>query len=353
MRLADRHVIAYEALARGPAGSSLETSDILFATARREGLETALDWECWRAALVRRCSRQLSDVPGRALFVNVEPSSAPSWSAGDRRPAARERAGALPAGGRGDRRALARPPPQSLDPLAPGPARHVARIALDQRQHRPRLAPPPIPLPPTQRDRAQPPNYLAQTAPFREITEVVHAVNAQAERDRRADPRRGDRDRGPLPAGIGARRLLRTGLALRPPRVSFFRRRRLPDRLDLPAAPALGDGSLPSHRTPFKMVNPKRPLRRADKRLLVELSRSLERRSPSRSPDTRWIISYLPGARPLHPRHRPPLRRAGCRRGAGRGPRGRHGAPEPAPGVRGVPSARRQSPSAASGTSPS
>src|SRR6201992_1535065 len=48
VRLADRRVIAYEALARGPAGSPLELPETLFATARREGLETTLDWECWR-----------------------------------------------------------------------------------------------------------------------------------------------------------------------------------------------------------------------------------------------------------------------------------------------------------------
>lgn len=80
VRLADRRVIAYEALARGPAGSALERPDMLFAAARREGLETALDWECWRAALRGALQGEMS--PERALFVNVEPPRRPPGRCG-------------------------------------------------------------------------------------------------------------------------------------------------------------------------------------------------------------------------------------------------------------------------------
>ncbi len=77
VRLADRRVIAHEALARGPVGSNLEGPDALFAMAREEGLESALDWECWRAALRGGLEGGLG--PDQALFVNVDPASAASW----------------------------------------------------------------------------------------------------------------------------------------------------------------------------------------------------------------------------------------------------------------------------------
>src|SRR6201994_5109294 len=74
VRLADRHVIAYEALARGPAGSPLEMPERLFATARQEGLETTLDWECWRAAL--RGGLQGGVGPARGLLPELQPPPA-------------------------------------------------------------------------------------------------------------------------------------------------------------------------------------------------------------------------------------------------------------------------------------
>jgi EAL domain-containing protein (putative c-di-GMP-specific phosphodiesterase class I) len=39
-------VVGYEALARGPEGSTLERPDLLFATARATGDVEALDWAC-------------------------------------------------------------------------------------------------------------------------------------------------------------------------------------------------------------------------------------------------------------------------------------------------------------------
>jgi EAL domain-containing protein (putative c-di-GMP-specific phosphodiesterase class I) len=64
-------VVAYEALARGPAGSDLEFPAALFGHARDHGLEGALDVEC-RAAAMRGAleARLPASVP---LFVNAEP----------------------------------------------------------------------------------------------------------------------------------------------------------------------------------------------------------------------------------------------------------------------------------------
>jgi EAL domain-containing protein (putative c-di-GMP-specific phosphodiesterase class I) len=128
VRLSDRRVIAYEALARGPAGSALELPDALFGTARREGLETTLDWECWRAAL--RGGLQSGLNPERALFVNVEPSSAASWVPEIGDPLLEEALGRFPLVVELTERAL---PNHTTDliPLAEDLRRRGARIALD------------------------------------------------------------------------------------------------------------------------------------------------------------------------------------------------------------------------------
>jgi hypothetical protein len=76
-------VVAYEALARGPVGSSLERPDLLFAAPRRCGLVAELDWACRAAAFSgelprsttpsaafpTRPARVASDSPFAAAFV--------------------------------------------------------------------------------------------------------------------------------------------------------------------------------------------------------------------------------------------------------------------------------------------
>jgi EAL domain-containing protein (putative c-di-GMP-specific phosphodiesterase class I) len=128
VRLSDRRVIGYEALARGPSGTALEFPDVLFATARREGLETTLDWECWRAALRGALRGGLN--PDRALFVNVEPSSATSWVPEIGDPLLEEALGRFPLVVELTERAL---PNHTTDliPLAEDLRRRGARIALD------------------------------------------------------------------------------------------------------------------------------------------------------------------------------------------------------------------------------
>jgi EAL domain-containing protein (putative c-di-GMP-specific phosphodiesterase class I)/DICT domain-containing protein len=64
-------VVGYEALARGPVGSSLESPGALFHAARAQGRVKELDGACWTAAL--RGAMQASLSPPMAVFVNVEP----------------------------------------------------------------------------------------------------------------------------------------------------------------------------------------------------------------------------------------------------------------------------------------
>jgi EAL domain-containing protein (putative c-di-GMP-specific phosphodiesterase class I) len=71
--LATGEVVAYEALARGPAGSWFESPAHLFGAARAAGEIAALDWACRTAAV-----QGAFDVGLRApvsLFVNVEPAA--------------------------------------------------------------------------------------------------------------------------------------------------------------------------------------------------------------------------------------------------------------------------------------
>jgi EAL domain-containing protein (putative c-di-GMP-specific phosphodiesterase class I) len=71
--LATRMPVAYEALARGPEGSSLERPDLLFAAARDAGRLAELDWACRISAVCGARDAGLS--AARSLFVNVEPDA--------------------------------------------------------------------------------------------------------------------------------------------------------------------------------------------------------------------------------------------------------------------------------------
>src|SRR6187200_2839806 len=68
-----REVVAYEALARGPEGSTLERPDLLFDVARRTGRLEQLDWACRAAAVQGAMDAGMG--PPLTLFVNVEPET--------------------------------------------------------------------------------------------------------------------------------------------------------------------------------------------------------------------------------------------------------------------------------------
>lgn len=65
--------VAFEALARGPRGHSLERPDALFAAARAEGAVADLDLACREAAV--RGARCAGLADPASLFINVEPAS--------------------------------------------------------------------------------------------------------------------------------------------------------------------------------------------------------------------------------------------------------------------------------------
>jgi EAL domain-containing protein (putative c-di-GMP-specific phosphodiesterase class I) len=68
-----RQVLGYEALARGPMGSALESPAALFGAAWRAGRVAELDWACRAAAFTGAVEAGLG--PPFTLFVNAEPVS--------------------------------------------------------------------------------------------------------------------------------------------------------------------------------------------------------------------------------------------------------------------------------------
>ncbi len=68
--LDSRHVVGYEALARGPTGSSLESPAALFAAAWRAGRVAELDWAC-RAAAFGAAAAVGVGVPDRCALVGM------------------------------------------------------------------------------------------------------------------------------------------------------------------------------------------------------------------------------------------------------------------------------------------
>jgi EAL domain-containing protein (putative c-di-GMP-specific phosphodiesterase class I) len=282
VRLADRRVVAYEALARGPQGSPLETPDALFSTARRLDLETALDWECWRAALRGALAGQMC--PQRALFVNVEPSSAASWVPEIGDPLLEDALSSFPLVVELTERALANHS-TDLIPLAEDLRRRGARIALDDVGTDPRsLALMPFLRP----DVIKLDLKLMQNSPSREIAEVVHAVNAEAERGGALI----------LAEGIETDDHLRRALALG---ASYGQGWLFGRPGELEREPESSEAIFPlrrnattplEERTPFEIVAASRPTRPADKRLLLELSLSLERQTANQGSAAVVISSF-------------------------------------------------------------
>ncbi|MCL6479347.1 MAG: EAL domain-containing protein, partial [Peptococcaceae bacterium] len=64
-------VIGYEALARGPEGSSIEGARSLFRAAKQSGLQIELEMHCFRKALYEFRSKMAGDCG--LLFVNFHP----------------------------------------------------------------------------------------------------------------------------------------------------------------------------------------------------------------------------------------------------------------------------------------
>ena len=167
-------VVAYEALARGPAGP-LHAPDDLFAAARSEGCLTELDQAC-RAAALRGAVRAGLLAP-LTVFVNVEPDAldeSPLAALFDR---ADRFAGRLQVVLEITERALAARPAELLRTVA-RVREHGWAVALDDVGADPlSLAFMPLLAP----DVVKLDLRLVQERPGPAIAEIMHAVNAYAE----------------------------------------------------------------------------------------------------------------------------------------------------------------------------
>lgn len=75
VQLSDGHVVAHEALSRGPAGTPLECPRALFAAVAEQGSEHALDAVCRASALRAATDAGWAAGPDGPLFVNVHPGA--------------------------------------------------------------------------------------------------------------------------------------------------------------------------------------------------------------------------------------------------------------------------------------
>lgn len=273
--------VGYEALARGPLGTRLERPVDLFAAARAANMEVAVELECERAAIDG--ALEVGMAPGQSLFVNVEPRliapEIPDRIA-EQLGTALERFSVFV---EFPERALTDRPAELLA-LAQRLRRLGAGIALDDVGADPRsLALMPFLAP----DVIKLDLRLLQGNASRHVAEVVHAVNAEAERTGALV----------LAEGIETEEQRERALALgaRYGQGWLFG---YPGALDR-TAPAVADAiPRPCHRslslaqTPFGVVARQRPVQRGDKRLLLALSQQVEAETRNLGPSAVLLSGF-------------------------------------------------------------
>ncbi len=257
-------VIGYEALARGPAGSPLEYPGALFAAARAAGCLAELDAACRAEAFhAAVASERLAPL---TLFVNVEPEILDGAPLSDLLAIASSAPRRLRVVFEVTERAIAARPAELLRTVERIRA-HGWAVALDDVGADPRslafmalLRPEVVKLD----------LRLIQQRPSPEIASIMHAVNAYTEGSGALLLAEGIENAAHLAAarGLGAR--FGQGWLFGRPAAE-------------PSALPVADAGLPrvpvelsADRSPFNCLAPGTPLRVADKRLLIELSKQLE-----------------------------------------------------------------------------
>lgn len=259
-------VVAYEALARGPAGSSLERPDVLFAAARAVGRLADLDQLCRRAAVQAALTHGV--VAPLTLFVNVEPEVLDAAPLEDLLAIGHQAAEGLQVVMEITERALAARPAELLRTVERVRALGW-RVALDDvgtedlsLAFMPLLRPEVVKLD----------LRLVQQRPGPAIAEIMNAVSAYAERSGAAVLAEGIEDEHHLATAraLGARLgqgwLFGRPIAGLAPDVSH-------GQLALPVVPT----SDWSQVSPFACLPPSVSLRRSAKPLLIQVSKHLER----------------------------------------------------------------------------
>ena len=311
-------VVGYEALARGPRGE-LERPDLLFAAARREGRLADLDAACRRAAVTRAYAAGLRSPS--TLFVNVEPEAMGVGGHDD--------AADLP----DDMRVIAEITERALTSRPADLLQMVERvramgigIALDDvGADRRSLALMPFLRP----DVVKLDLRLVQDNPSKQVAEVHNAVSAHAERTGAVVVAEGieteehlERARA-MGASVGQGWL-------------FGRPGPLPADGPRPQSrvPIFESTSALTQSTPFNVIDGTRPQRRGTKRLLLEISRELERQAELLG-DSAVLLATFQHARHFTA-HQAQLYGALAREVAFIGALGEDMSGAPTPGVRGA-----------------
>jgi diguanylate cyclase (GGDEF)-like protein/PAS domain S-box-containing protein len=260
VRLDTREVVGYEALARGPVGSTLERPDLLFAVARRARRLTELDVAC-RVAAVQAAREAGLGAPYR-LFLNAEPEALDGWRPDDHADIPVTVVMEL------TERALTSRPAQLLRTVARVRANGWG-VALDDVGADPASL---ALLPLVRPDVIKLDLALVQHRPSSHIAAVMNALLAEAERSGTVV----------LAEGIETEEHLRTARALGATLGQGWLFGR-PEPLPSPI-PAFSGRPVPVMRSiepeptasPFDLAAARLPARPADKRLLVEVSKHLE-----------------------------------------------------------------------------
>ena len=276
-----RAPVAYEALARGPVGSPLESPAALFGQAAQAGLVGELDRAARATAVVGALEAGLR--PPHTLFLNVEPSAV----GGDEPLLGNQDdllAGRLRVVVEFTERALAARPAEVLAAVA-WLRRRGCGIALDDVgiDHRslalmPFLAPDVIKL-----DMS----LIQEPGISRASARVLNAVAAEAERSGAVLLAEGIETEAHLARARAVGATLGQGWL-------FGRPGALPaTRAAVPVAAVPLQGAEPeSDLTPFELIADRRRLRRGDKRLLLALSMQLEAEAQALGAETVVLATF-------------------------------------------------------------
>ena len=261
-------VVAFEALARGPVGP-LENPTALFTAARQANLLAELDSACRRAAF--RGAGEHGVVAPFSIFVNVEPEVLDSAPIADLLALVDAAPGHLRVMLEITERALAARPAELLRTV--DRVRELGwRIALDDVGAEPASLAFMALLEP---DVVKLDLGLTQGRPTAATAEVMHAVNAYAERSGAVVLAEGIETEAHLVRAKAMGATLGQGWLLGRPTDTPHVNQRPTRALQLPRRTESRGNGMPG--SPFAALPPGTVLRRSPKRLLVELSKELER----------------------------------------------------------------------------